>query len=490
MSKPFRFDVYRYLKANTPAILAEAEKIGRSIDMPADLRGRIGASGASSAAPGTLRSEIVRAIADGSRKVIALADLGDEIRRVVKSVYGDEYDAAPVSSCEAALWVTYDSLVTPPSTGRGEPYRVRCVGMLERHAEHHLSYGRPIPAHHKDLFADRGATAGELGILGRRLEHLDMVIVPMAGARYDVHGIKQYPCPLLMDVDADATAAQLSDAARVHAESVGAFVSLAYDTAGYGYGAHDADGAPRLQRLIGALARRFNVPYIADNAWGIPFIGTDPRKIGADIMMYSIDKVSGGPTCGLIIGREAPMVGIRRALGVHSERSGTVSAHGKASHVAFDPGKEAMLGLLAALRTLRDRPDAIAKPIDRLYDVVSDELRKHAQAFGGGLVVTKSLNLGGVEINYQRTWTDARPGIPIFSHEDRIAHSNLLNLCIAKMGIIPNISDDANIPVTPGLGTLSEDGTLIEERARWVAAAIFRSLALVHEWSQRAPAWT
>jgi hypothetical protein len=490
MPTPFRFDVYRYLKANTPAILAEAEKIGRGLGMPSELRGQIGVSGASSAAPGTLRSEIVQAIADGSRKVIPLADLGDEIRRVVKTVYGDAYDAAPTSSCEAALWVTYDALVTPPSTGRGEPYRVRCLGLLERHAEHHLSYGRPLPAHHKDLFADRGATAGELGILGRRLEHLDMVIVPMAGARYDVHGIKQYPCPLLVDVDPDCTAAKLSEVSQVHGDTLGAFVSLAYDTVGYGYGTHDPDGAPRLQRLIGELARRRNVPYIADNAWGIPFIGTDPRKIGADVMMYSIDKVAGGPTCGLIIGREGPMVSIRRALGVHGERSGTVSTHGKASHVAFDPGKEAMLGLLAALRMLRDRPDAITRPIDRLHDIVFAESRKHAKALGEGIAVTKSLNLGGVEINYQRTWTDTRPGIPIFSHEDRIAHSNLLNLCIAKMGVIPNITDDANIPVTPGLGTMSEDGVLVEERATWVASAIFRSLALINEWAQRAPAWT
>ena len=75
-------------------------------------------------------------------------------------------------------------------------------------------------------------------------------------------------------------------------------------------------------------------------------------------------------------------------------------------------------------------------------------------------------------------------------HEDRIAHSNLLGACIARMGIIPNITDDANIPITPGLGTVTEDGALIEERARWVAKAVFRSLALVNEWAGRAPAWS
>ena len=109
--------------------------------------------------------------------------LGDEIRRVVKSVYGDEYDAAPTNSCEAALWITFDALLTPPLMGRGEPYRARCIGLIERHAEHHLSYGRPFPPKYKDLFADRGATAGELGLAGRRSQNTDIVMVPMAGAR-------------------------------------------------------------------------------------------------------------------------------------------------------------------------------------------------------------------------------------------------------------------------------------------------------------------
>ena len=30
-----------------------------------------------------------------------------------------------------------------------------------------------------------------------------------------------------------------------------------------------------------------DVPYIIDNAWGAPFIGTDIRKIGCDVITYS-----------------------------------------------------------------------------------------------------------------------------------------------------------------------------------------------------------
>ena len=87
-------------------------------------------------------------------------------------------------------------------------------------------------------------------------------------------------------------------------------------------------------------------------------------------MLYSMDKVAGASTSGLIIGREGPMVNVRRALGIHGERFGATSAHGKASHVAADPGKMTMTGMLAALRVLRDRPQMVTQA-DR-HDLRSD----------------------------------------------------------------------------------------------------------------------
>jgi alanine-alpha-ketoisovalerate/valine-pyruvate aminotransferase len=39
------------------------------------------------------------------------------------------------------------------------------------------------------------------------------------------------------------------------------------------------------KKLIGSLANEYNVPYIVDNAWGLPFIGTDLRKTNADVML-------------------------------------------------------------------------------------------------------------------------------------------------------------------------------------------------------------
>ena len=51
------------------------------------------------------------------------------------------------------------------------------------------------------------------------------------------------------------------------------------------------------------------------------------------------------------------------------------------------------------------------------------------------------------------------------------------------MGVLLSQSEDANIVVTPGLGTLDRDGVLIEERMRLVVRATFSALALLREWA-------
>lgn len=481
----FRFDLYGSLRAQAPQLLDEAAKFGASLGIPSELKGLIGISGSNSSAPGVLRAKVREAIADASSEYLPLTRIGDEIRRVVKSVYGDDYDVAPVNSAEAGLTVAYDALVAPSLIGRGDPSRARCIVPYERHIEHHGSYGRPFPGSYKDLFADRGATAGELGLLGRRAENVDIVFVKLAGARYDVHGVKSYVCPLLLHVDPDASQRALERAATTHAADLSGFASLAYDTPGFGYGAKDSDGTSTLQRQIGELAARFGVPYIADNAWGMPFLGTDPRAIGADVMLFSADKVMGGPTGGLVIGREASMVNVRRALGLHSERFGTVSSHGKGSHIGFDPGKEALTGMLAALRLLRDEPDIVLKAINTTFQIVQDEFARVEGKLKPGIRITRSVNAGGVEINYQDTWKDGALGIPIFSHEDRIAQTNLINNALTRIGVVPNLSDDANILITPGAGTINAYGNVLEERLRLVTRAVFGVLVLVQDWSDR-----
>jgi hypothetical protein len=472
MPAKYRFQLYKALHQNTAAIYGEAKKLADELGLPSELKGKIGLTGAVSSCHALLTTEVGKAIEAASRKVVENKFLVEEIREIVKDVYGDGFDAAPINTCEAALWVSFDTLASPPTTGRGDNYRARYLAPFERHLHHQGGYGRPFPPRFKDVFADRGVTAGELGFSGKRLENTDAVFVPMAGARYEIHGVKQHPAVLLANVDAKPTLARLAETAARHAPFVTAFTSLGYDTAGYGYGEQDAGGAPVLQKGIAKLAQDYGVPYIVDNAWGTPFIGTDPRKIGADVMVYSMDKSSGAPTVGLIVGREDVLVPIRRALGYHSDRSGAGFSYGKAAYVTNDPGKEALVGLIAALKLLRDKPAAMTRPLDKLLAIVKDEFRALPKKFQPDLRIAKSLNSLAVEINYQNTWKDGRPGIPIFSIEDMYAGTNIFQTGMAQMGIIPTIAYDANIFISLGLGTLDAEGNLLEKETRLIVKAM------------------
>ena len=231
-------------------------------------------------------------------------------------------------------------------------------------------------------------------------------------------------------------------------------------------------GAPVLQTGIAELAKEYGVPYIVDNAWGTPFIGADPRKIGADVMAYSMDKASGAPTVGLIIGREDVMVPIRRALGYHSDRFGTGYSYGKAAFVANDPGKEALVGLLAALKILRDKPQAMTQPLDKLLAIVKDEFKALPKKFHKDLLINKSVNSLAVEINYENTWKNGQSGIPIFSIEDMYGGTNIFQAGMGQMGIIPTIAYDGNIFISMGLGTLDAEGNLLEKETRLIVKAM------------------
>ncbi|MCX7919063.1 MAG: hypothetical protein N3A72_05535 [bacterium] len=471
-SYKYRFQMYKELHKQIPQIYAEAKKFADDIGLPPTLKGKIGLTGAVSSCHGLLSREVKEAMDKASRQVIENKFLAEEIRELVKDVYGDEYDAAAINTCEAALWVTFDCLASPPMQGRGDNYQARYIALYERHLHHQGAYGRPFPPRYKDIFADRGVTAGELGFYGKRLENLSTVIVPLVGAKYPVHGIKGYPVILLSQVNAQASLEKIEDVAELNSCYLTAITSLGYDTVGYGYGTKDKNGTPELQKGLSVIAREFNVPYIIDNAWGIPFIGADIRKLGGDVMVYSMDKASGAPTVGLIIGKEDSMVPIRRALGMHSDRSGAGFAYGKAAYVTNDPGKEALVGLIATLKILRDKPKMITDPVDKLFEIVKQEFSNIPAKFQPDLLINKTYNSAAVEINYERTWKDNQMGIPIFSIEDMYAGTNILQSGLAQMGIIPTIGYDANIFISLGLGTLDEEGNLLENETRIIVRAL------------------
>ncbi|MBO8168388.1 MAG: hypothetical protein H0Z35_04270 [Thermoanaerobacteraceae bacterium] len=484
MSKfKFKFQMYKELHARTQEIYAEARKAAEEIGIPEEIKGKFGLTGAISGCPAPLRDDILAAGEEEARKVVPLAYYVEQMREMVKEVYGDEYDVAPTNTCEAGLWVTFDTLFTPPNLGRGDNYRARYLALYEKHLHHQGSYGRPFPAHYKDIFADRGCTPGELGFYGKRQNNTDTVIVPLAGAKYDCHGIKYHPVPMLAEVDAKESAKKLEEQAAIHAANLTGITGLGYETPGYGYAEKDEDGTPLLQKYAAEIAHKYNVPHVTDNAWGLPFVGTDPRKTGTDVIIYSMDKATGSPLCGLIIGKEEFMVPIRRALGMHGERWGTPNSYGKAAYVTNDPGKEALAGAVQALRVLKDKPEVLTKPVDDMYRIVKEEFEQIHPALKEGIIISKSYNSTAVEVNYEGTWKDGKMGIPIFSIEDMYAGSHLIQVGLKQMGVIPTVAYDGNIYMSPGLGTTDEKGQLLEDRVRYAVKALVKLLEIISRYA-------
>ena len=214
----YKYQLYKHLQANTQAIYAEARKAGEEIGITEEWKNNIGLTGAVSGCHGLLVREVSQAMDDAARKVIPSAALDEKIRDIIKSVYGDAYDAALVNTCEGALNLSYDVLCMPPLTGRGDNYRARYMAPLERHLHHQGAYGRPFPPKYKEINAERGEAAGEYGMAGKRANNLDTIFVKMAGANYECHGIKYNPCPNLLHADGQKTVEQFETVAARHEE--------------------------------------------------------------------------------------------------------------------------------------------------------------------------------------------------------------------------------------------------------------------------------
>jgi hypothetical protein len=220
-----------------------------------------------------------------------------------------------------------------------------------------------------------------------------------------------------------------------------------------------------------------------DNAWGVPFIGHDISKSGADVIIYSMDKASGSPTSGLIIGKEEYMVPIRRAMGMHGDRYGTTSSYGKAVYVGFDPGKESMLGMIAALKALKDNPEDLKKPVDDMYTIVKEEFEQINPKIKKGLIISKSYNSRAVEVNYENTWSGNELGLPIFSIEDMYSGTQLMQTGLSQMGVIPTVAYDGNILISPGLGTTDDNGQIIDSKFRYAVKALVKLMEIIGKYS-------
>ena len=70
MSTKYRFQLYKELHKNMPALYAEAKKFADEIGITPEMKGKIGLTGAVSSCHALLTHEVSQAIEDASRKVI------------------------------------------------------------------------------------------------------------------------------------------------------------------------------------------------------------------------------------------------------------------------------------------------------------------------------------------------------------------------------------------------------------------------------------
>ena len=477
-----RSDFYHALYEGRNEFNQRVANAASDVGMPDEWKGDLSLTGSNSARPSYLRRDIIEAMSAASTDKTPIGVWNERLRGLIKDHYGGHYECIVTNCCEAALLLAIDVLAAPSHIGRGDPPRSRYVSLLESNAEHHLGYGRPWPPKYKDIFADRTSTAGELGVLGRRLENLDVLIVKAAGAEYEVHGIKGFVTPLLTRLDPVGTETRLRRVIDRHADTVSAIVGLGYETNGYGYGLKSDGETSDLKKVMGALAAELDVPYIVDNARGIPFLGPHPDACNASVSLYSMDKVAGAITSGLAIGPAEEMVPLRRAIGVHSERFGTTPTVGKGSWIHFDPGREAVVAQYAALKWLSQNGDQVRATVQRLSEIAHEELAPLREVWGDAIMIEKNDSEGGVEICYSRTWDqeqDGRMGIPIFCIEDKSAGVNLLSNGLGVLGLLPPSCDEGIITITPGRGMLDPEGQLIEPRARVALRGLAKVMAIL-----------
>jgi hypothetical protein len=480
MKPKYRFQWYQEIYNNLPKILEEAGKAAKELGLD-KLKNKIGLYPGSSSCPGSLPKYVLDAIIKANQiPVLPMREVEDELREVIKDIYGDEYDAAVTNTCEAALRVCFETLFAPPTMRKGDAYRARYIAPYEEDFEFMAAYGRPFPPKYKNLFIDRSCSAGELGVEAKCLPNLDSIFVRLVGTKYEVHGIKFNPVPLMTGTDAEKSIERIAEVAERHADTLAGFESIGYDTPGYGYGEKDESGVPKLKKLIGQLADKYDVPYLVDSASCLPVIGLSPKDIGADIMVWSMDKAARAPISGLIVGKEEIMVPVRKSLGLGGQRHGEVSSYSKALFSLCDPGRDSVVGLTAVLKTLRDDPDKIKRPIDKYHDIITEEFSAlRPSRFRDKLIVTKSYTMGGIELNYERTWKNGEFGIPIFTSEDLFIKAHPIASALEEMGIYPALIYSGNIFLGPGLGTLDENAELNEEFASLGVRSLVRAVEIV-----------
>lgn len=478
----YRFEFYQKLYEKLPEIRRRAAEEGEELGLD-KFPDELGLYPGSSGCPGLLPSFVLDAVvASNKGRIQPVRAYQEELRYLIKEIYGDDYEAVVLNTCESVLRIVNEVIFAPPTMRKGDAYRARVLTPFNEDFEYLNAYGRPFPPLYKGLNADRSVAAGELSVEGKSLPNLDSLLVKMAGGRYEIHGIKAGPVPLLSGVDIERTIEKFGRVAERQAAYLAGFQSIGYDTPGYGHHESNAAGAPRLLHETSRLAHEHDLPHFIDCGGGLPVIGYGPGDVEADLMSWSMDKAGRTIACGLLVGREDVMLPIRKAAGVAGQRFGDTLSHGKALYSFADPGRDALVSLIAYLRTLRDEPTRVTDPIDRFHAIIEESLADFAfKDLLPQIRLTKSYSWGGSELNYEKTWEGRKFGIPISTLDDFFSDTNPIVIANEVMGVAPATVYSGNMFITPGLGTLDEDGQLIEERARLSARALIRSMEIVCE---------
>ncbi len=480
MASTYRFEFYQKLYEKLPEIKDNASKEGAKLGID-KLAGEIGLYPGSSSCPGVVPEFVLQPVIESnSGNIKPVRDYQEQLRYLIKDIYGDDYEGVALNTCESVLRAVNEVIFAPPTMRKGDAYRTRVLMPFNEDHEYLGCYGRPFPPKYKGLDSDRSVAAGELAVEGKSLANLDTLLVKYVGGRYEVHGINAHLVPMLSGIEIDATITKMDDMAERHGAYVSGFQSIGYDTPGYGHEDHNDRGGPVMLHNTSQLAHRLDLPHFVDCGGGLPVIGYGPADVEADFMSWSMDKAGRTLACGLLVGRADEMVPIRKALGLAGQRFGGLTSHGKALYSFADPGRDTLISLIAYLTALKSSPKVVTDPIDRFHDILSECIRDfRISRLRDSIRLTKSYSWGGTELNYENTWDDGEFGIPISTLEDFFSDTNPIVLANEAMGVAPATVYSGNMFITPGLGTIDQHGDLIEEHAWLAAKALVRSMEIV-----------
>ncbi len=451
-----RFKMYQRLVSEAPAVLEQARKAAQELGLPA------GTASPPDKADKDAREQDVARLRPAEAIV-------DRIREVVKDTYGEDYDCCPASSPAWALRLAWHAAFAPgPGFSRSAVAYVnpRCIVPRQKNLPHPWAMN-PLPPMYKYLLDQTADPAP----LSRAQDGFDAVIVPLEGATYVNHGASYSPVSLLAAADPESSLDVLAATAEVHAPFLSGIFSQGPSTPGCGFGPRDEDGVHLLHKGLGELAAEYGLPHLTDEAFGIPFLGRITPEPCASATVYG-HPAMGGP--GLIIGTEdlvAPLLREARASPTSVELAEESGVD------AFQADPASLTALLDLLTDLASDPERYRRAVDRLYEVVTSELADLDSGFKKALRVRKDACSLSVEVNYEDTWRDGL-GLPIFSVRDSRDGTNLLEACIAAMGISSASALEASITLhLPGLGSgrFGPD----EERTRLEVKGLARLLQVI-----------